>query len=427
MIKIEFRKIVSALMLFGLMGIASQVVGQTVTADIVQADRLRSNDTGNNGQFWERTEDSQNTMRYLYGPLSGSPAKVDINNPLFQRLRITGRGSLISVGRTDLGADVALPTGAGGRMMWSVVKRAFRAGAVGGNQWDDVNVGQFSFATGADTKASGNASTALGNFTTAGGIASTALGFFTRALGNYSTAMGYDSTVASGEGSVAIGYGVRALGFRSFILGSTLNAELEFDNPIPNSLMIGFNSDIPTFFVGVSPGFGQTGSVGIGTTNTQGFKLFVNGSVAATGFVQVSDVRLKANIRAIDKPLEKILHLQGIKYEWKREASSTNLTLPAGTQVGFSAQEVEQVLPEVVSTGSDGYKAVSYQSITAVMVEGMKEQQKIIDQQQTELTQQKTKLAQQAVELEQVKEQLQQMKTLLEKLTTATSNTLTNK
>ncbi|MEW6730329.1 MAG: tail fiber domain-containing protein [Acidobacteriota bacterium] len=460
MTKIKYTLISSALLCIGLMGLANQAMGQTITADIVQADRLRSNDTGNNGQFWERTEDSQNTMRYLYGPLDPATGKVDITNPLFQRLRMTGRGSLISVGRIDLGPDVALPTGAGGRMMWSIVKRAFRAGEVSGNQWDDTNVGQSSFAAGFNTTASGvraialgdnstasgSAAFATGNFTTASGEVSVAMGtgtvaskFATTALGNFSIASGQvatafgngatasgdfslsmgETTTASGLFSVALGRLVTASNTSSIVIGSSdPTNKARLNNSIANSLMVGFNSNVSTLFVGPANGGSTLGNVGIGTSTPGAYRLNINGDTLVNGNLdvggggsirQLSDIRLKTNVRVIENALGKILNLQGIKYEWKQ---NENIPMPyAGDeQLGFAAQEVEKVLPEIVSTTDSGYKAVSYQSLTPVLVEAMKDQQKIIDQQKAELEQLKEK--QQATE-----HQLEQLKTLVDKLT----------
>ncbi len=49
-------------------------------------------------------------------------------------------------------------------------------------------------------------------------------------------------------------------------------------------------------------------------------------------------------------------------------------------QIGFIAQEVEKVFPELVVTGKDGYKAVDYSKITPVLLEAIKDQQKQIDE-----------------------------------------------
>ncbi|MEW6736812.1 MAG: tail fiber domain-containing protein [Acidobacteriota bacterium] len=392
------NKVRRSLILWAVLFAITGIFSKQAMAQIVSADRLRSNDTGANGQFWERTEDSQNTMRWVYGPLDNS-GTVDINNPLYNRYRITGRGSAIWVGRNDLGADPALPTGAGNRMMWYPFKGAFRVGGVDDSRWDDVspfggtNIGQYSVGVGFNTLAKGNNSIAMGTYSVATGLASVALG---------------SAVWAEAEGAISIG---------SVNPGLTL---LPLRNNIPYSLMVGFKSELATLFVGPAPGYNNTGSVGIATTNTQGYKLFVNGSVAATSYTQISDIRLKTNIRSIDNPLEKVLKLQGIKYEWNKDASSCELTLPAGAYVGFSAQDVENVLPEVVSTSTEGYKTVSYQSITPVLVEAMKEQQKIIEevkvQYEIRLSQQQSKLDQQQAEIDQLKAQLQ---AVIEKLTDA--------
>ena len=57
-----------------------------------------------------------------------------------------------------------------------------------------------------------------------------------------------------------------------------------------------------------------------------------------------------------------------------------NHNFPGGKQVGFIAQEVEKVLPEVVSTDSEGYKSVSYDKFSAVLVEAVKELKKENDE-----------------------------------------------
>ena len=54
-------------------------------------------------------------------------------------------------------------------------------------------------------------------------------------------------------------------------------------------------------------------------------------------------------------------------------------------QIGFSAQEVEKLFPEVVTTDANGYKSVDYGRLTPVLVEAIKEQQKQIDAQQQQI------------------------------------------
>lgn len=127
--------------------------------------------------------------------------------------------------------------GGGRRMMWYADKAAFRAGYINGNQWDENNIGNFSFATGRLTIASGDASTSMGARTTATGLSSTAIGSLTTAGGEYSTAMGKytnatgyastaigDSTSASGTMSFASGFRSIASGFYSTAMGENTNA-----------------------------------------------------------------------------------------------------------------------------------------------------------------------------------------------------------
>ena len=56
-----------------------------------------------------------------------------------------------------------------------------------------------------------------------------------------------------------------------------------------------------------------------------------------------------------------------------------------GTNLGFIAQEMEQVIAALVVENAEGYKSVDYSSMTAVLMEAMKEQQTIIEQQETRI------------------------------------------
>ena len=95
------------------------------------------------------------------------------------------------------------------------------------------------------------------------------------------------------------------------------------------------------------------------------------GDIVATGNVTAySDIRLKENIETIDNPLEKIQKMRGVYYSLKEDSSSKR-------KIGVIAQEMEEVLPEVVYTGTseDKWKSVAYGNIVAVLIEGMKAQE----------------------------------------------------
>ena len=98
-----------------------------------------------------------------------------------------------------------------------------------------------------------------------------------------------------------------------------------------------------------------------------------------------------ARTRILAEPLRKVLSLQGKSYEWKRDEFARE-NFPEGRVTGVIAQEIEKVLPELVGTRRDGYKGVAYQEIVPVLIEAVKEQQKIIDSQRKEISEIKVML-----------------------------------
>jgi Chaperone of endosialidase len=128
----------------------------------------------------------------------------------------------------------------------------------------------------------------------------------------------------------------------------------------------------------------EGGSIGVGTHATNGYKMYVNGTVYATSFTPASDGRLKKDIEPLQNSLSKVLALKGVSFDWNT-ASFPDRNFPAGKQIGFIAQDVQKVVPEVVSTGTDGYEALDYDKLTAVLVEAIKEQQAQIDELKAEV------------------------------------------
>lgn len=120
-----------------------------------------------------------------------------------------------------------------------------------------------------------------------------------------------------------------------------------------------------------------TGNVGIFSTTPGTYKLYVNGGMYASSYSSASDKRLKKNIKPIDKALSLVEKLQGVRFEWRTDEFKDR-NFDKGVQIGLIAQDVEPVLPEVVKTDKDGYKAISYEKLTAVLLEAIKEQDKRI-------------------------------------------------
>ena len=112
------------------------------------------------------------------------------------------------------------------------------------------------------------------------------------------------------------------------------------------------------------------GNVGIGTT-TPSYLLDVNGSLRCFGFTNSSDVRFKKNIADLADPLDSLLGLRGVSYEW-RKGEFKETQFADGRQFGFIAQEVEKIFPDLVSTDAKGYKSVNYLGVIPVAVEAIK-------------------------------------------------------
>ena len=90
-----------------------------------------------------------------------------------------------------------------------------------------------------------------------------------------------------------------------------------------------------------------------------------------------SDIRFKENIVPIENALDKISKISGNTYDWKAENKIEHGY--EGNDVGVIAQEIEAVLPQLVQTRENGFKAVKYDKLVALLIEGIKEQQTQIE------------------------------------------------
>ena len=117
----------------------------------------------------------------------------------------------------------------------------------------------------------------------------------------------------------------------------------------------------------------ESGSTYYADLNNTGDSIRVAGDVVA---FYSSDIRYKENVKPIEKALDKVNKLRGVTFEWNEESHK-----PTGKKdIGVIAQEVEEVLPEIVQTRDNGYKAVDYQKLTALLIEAVKDQQKQINE-----------------------------------------------
>ena len=125
-----------------------------------------------------------------------------------------------------------------------------------------------------------------------------------------------------------------------------------------------------------------SGGLGVAGNSFFGSNLNVLGNFTSASTTTSSDARLKMNIKPIDDALNKVLSLNGVTYDWidKNKYSDRG-------QIGLIAQDVEKILPELVLTDNEGMKSVNYSQMVSILIEAVKEQNKMI----MELTKKKNK------------------------------------
>lgn len=184
--------------------------------------------------------------------------KVGINTTTPLAMLHVKDSSVLFTGAATLPATPGNPpvSGAGIRMMWYPDKAAFRVGRVLNVNWDKDSIGDYSFASGYNTRATGDYSTAMGygttatglystamgDVTTASGSRSTATGYFTKASGLYSTAMG-EETTASGRTSTAMGFDTYSKAYASLAIG-------QYNDSIASSSNTSWVTTDPVFIIG---------------------------------------------------------------------------------------------------------------------------------------------------------------------------------
>ena len=126
----------------------------------------------------------------------------------------------------------------------------------------------------------------------------------------------------------------------------------------------------------------HTGSSHFSGSFTASGDMFVDGLISASGDViafATSDERLKDNVTPIASALDKVNQIGGYEFDWNSDSEHS------GHDVGVIAQEIEAVLPEVVAQRKNGFLAVRYEKIVALLIQAIKEQQLQIDELKSKL------------------------------------------
>ena len=88
------------------------------------------------------------------------------------------------------------------------------------------------------------------------------------------------------------------------------------------------------------------------------------GLLTSTDYNSSSDKRLKKNVKTVTGALATVDALRGVSFEWKEGSAKA---------IGMIAQEVQEVLPDVVTTDDNGYMGIKYTNVIGVLVEAIKE------------------------------------------------------
>jgi hypothetical protein len=239
--------------------------------------------------------------------------------------------------------------------------------------------GSFSTAMGYQTIASGGLSTTIGYQTTASGGVSIAMGYQTTASGSISTSMG-DSTIANGDFSTTMGRKTIANGDYSVAVGQRTIASAACETVIgsyntyavsPSAQFWSFTDRLFTIGNGYDDNSRSNALVMLKNGNTT-----FSGNVTGPSFSTPSDKRFKNNLTSLatvsGSALTNLASIGSYYYNYKVEEFPER-QFPKDRQIGFIAQEVEAIYPELVITDEQGYKKVDYAKITPVLVEAIKE------------------------------------------------------
>ncbi len=179
---------------------------------------------------------------------------------------------------------------------------------------------------------------------------------------------------------------------------------ISFGDPGVSEDFIGYKNN--TFWLLDSPegGDSEPPNLNVGGATVVGKDLHVAGPVKFTGVetgggsydlridedgtlqIDASDARLKTALAELEEPLKKVLNMKAYVFSWKDDAEGPR-------DVGFIAQEVSEVMPEVVyTTPTNGLMGINYSRIPALLVEAIKEQQQIIESRDVEIKELKERL-----------------------------------
>jgi len=279
----------------------------------------------------------------------------------------------------------------------------------GANDNDSISVGYGaitdqinSLAVGASSSAKGNSDIAIGTQATSSHTQAIAIGYQASSHADYTVTLGNASTLSWDPASD----GVTALGNSSYRFSDVFTQKASIVGAVDIEASIDIwadggadNSD--KWSVSAADGGDLTMSTFASGSDASVLTLANNGDVTVAGDLIVnSDRRLKRDIQTLSGSLNMIEKLDGRTYFWRPE-----LNRGERKKLGLIAQEVEAVLPELISENKGGIKSVNYQGMVPVLINAVKE---LSEQSKNQMT-----------EIELLKKQIQLQQALLTKLADA--------
>lgn len=146
---------------------------------------------------------------------------------------------------------------------------------------------------------------------------------------------------------------------------------------------------------------GATDNGEINNGDLNGFSLYVEGDIAATGDVVAfysSDRRLKKNSAQIENPMAKIEKLTGVGFDWKEESPRN------GSAFGIFAQDAKKIDERIVRKQSGGYLGVDYQQLHGIEIEALKQINEDVKENQSRIQKLENKVEQLQNKINQLKE-----------------------
>jgi hypothetical protein len=212
---------------------------------------------------------------------------------------------------------------------------------------------------GAVTTANGNITAAFGRANSAQTIAVSAFSTANAALANTS-GVSFDGDLSFPTGNIGIG---RTATSNRLDVNGTINAANLLVNGAPLTSGADIVTDIEDATRYVTFANNTTGTFIQANVSTSLIFNPSTGTLSATIFNSTSDENLKSNVITLDNALNKTNSMRGVSFTWKDNGKQS---------IGVIAQEVEKVLPEVVTT-YDGVKSVNYDGIIGLLIESIKE------------------------------------------------------